>query len=830
MSTTITLTKQQNRPYIDIDKRIPKIALKLIDACTSYRIKGAEYVDNEMWHCKCGFWKLKKNAITNICPRCRKECETGYWDCVINLTSCSRNGTYYFPMGLLDKIEETLKSAGYAVDLRGMPSEPSRSTRTLDLTWTASWDLRAHQLEAKDKAMEQLHRGKGCMIEMGTGSGKCLGKNTNVIMFDGTYKKVQHLVIGDKLMGPDSESRTIQRTTKGHGKLYKITPIKGNAFICNENHILSLKYTKTHNDRKQLPTNEFNMRLKEYLNETKTFKHITKLWRPEEIQFYKSKVQQLILDPYVVGAWLGDGTLTSPTITHTSTDEQLINELKKQTCDLITNFNMVEITKRNTTTINMTNKKGGKNRKNLVWEELKKCVINNEKRIPRKYLINSVGNRRKLLAGLIDTDGYQHAKTVEIITKYNGLAHDILFLVRSLGMNATMTNKVGTIKSINFTGNYKRISISGKLDEIPTKIQRKTSEKRMQIKRTNVTGFKVKQIDDGEYYGFELDGDGLFLLEDFTITHNSGVLLKIIQELKTPTLILVHNHVLLEQWEKNIKEILNYKASLYGGKTHDIGDITVAMVQSVSNNNNFPINAFGLVIVDESHHVSCDQAYKIMMKSNAYYKIGVTATAKREDGNELKFTAALGSIIKISSIKELIKLGILAKPTIRYIQAPQVKQGDTYAEAYKNQITLNTARNKLIAQEALKIVKTGDNVLICVKQIKHGKTLEQMIPGSKFVHGTTKAEDRQKTMNDFKNGKLMVIISTLLSEGVDLPELRALIMASGGKSETNQIQTIGRALRTTKDKKTALIIDVLDNGHFLRDHAQGRVMLYKETF
>jgi superfamily II DNA or RNA helicase len=76
----------------------------------------------------------------------------------------------------------------------------------------------------------------------------------------------------------------------------------------------------------------------------------------------------------------------------------------------------------------------------------------------------------------------------------------------------------------------------------------------------------------------------------------------------------------------------------------------------------------------------------------------------------------------------------------------------------------------------------------------------------------------------------MVLVSTLLSEGTDIPALGAIIIASGGKSQAAQMQKIGRALRTTDSKKTAIIVDVIDNVKWLRDHAQNRMMLYEETF
>ena len=320
------------------------------------------------------------------------------------------------------------------------------------------------------------------------------------------------------------------------------------------------------------------------------------------------------------------------------------------------------------------------------------------------------------------------------------------------------------------------------------------------------------------------------ILEMPTASGKSLPILALIKEFGTPTLVLVHQKKLMDQWNEGIQKTLDWKPALYGDNKKEIGPIVVGMVQSIANAPNFPINNFNFVIVDEVHRTPAMQTYKILMKSNAYYKYGVSATAFREQGDELKMFAAIGPVIKVSSIKELIKKGVLAKPTIEFINAPRAQEGETYADAYKKQIVMNMPRNVLIANKANELATTGLSVLVTVNQIKHGKTLEKMIPGSKFVHGTTKTKDRNKILKDFEEGRLKVVISTIVKEGIDIPTMNVLICAAGGKSEGATMQRIGRALRTTKDKKTALIIDVLDNGHFLRDHAQGRVMLYKETF
>jgi hypothetical protein len=74
------------------------------------------------------------------------------------------------------------------------------------------------------------------------GCGKCLGKGTPVMMFDGTIKKVEDIWPGDRLMGPDSKPRNVLSLARGREMMYRITPVKGDPYIVNESHILSLRH------------------------------------------------------------------------------------------------------------------------------------------------------------------------------------------------------------------------------------------------------------------------------------------------------------------------------------------------------------------------------------------------------------------------------------------------------------------------------------------------------------------------------------------------------------------------------------------------------------
>lgn len=151
-------------------------------------------------------------------------------------------------------------------------------------------------------------------------------------------------------------------------------------------------------------------------------------------------------------------------------------------------------------------------------ESLRELKLINNKHIPNSYKCNSKRVRLQLLAGLIDSDGYVNNKKnyIEITTKLPKLRDDILYLVRSLGYAG-----YSSVKNIN-DKNYYRINISGNLKEIPTKIKRKNIINNRTTHRNHLrTGFNIKYLGVDDYYGFELDGNHLYCLGDFTVTHNS---------------------------------------------------------------------------------------------------------------------------------------------------------------------------------------------------------------------------------------------------------------------------------------------------------------------
>ncbi len=378
------------------------------------------------------------------------------------------------------------------------------------------------QDEAIDKLVRAVKRARigikdptkpvGSFIFLGpTGVGKCHGKGTKILMYDGSIKNVEDINVGELLMGDDSTPRKVLSLARGQDKMYRINPLNGgDSFVCNEPHILSLKTTGT--------DNIVNIPLNEYLNKSKWFKHTHKLWRTN-VEFESKMVK---IDPYFMGLWLGDGN--SHNVGITTADSEVVDYIYKTAREWNLNVRVDELENNKSNTYVLTGDvKGEYHDNNLMttfreynlMKKYKEKDITNSKFIPDDYLYNDSSVRKGVLAGLIDSDGWQNHNCYLISTKHFKLSEQILFLARSLGYRASTTPKIVNGET------YYSVNICGDLSDLDIILSRKQSTPRKQKKNITLTGFGVEYIGVDDYYGFEIDGNHLYLLGDFTVTHNT---------------------------------------------------------------------------------------------------------------------------------------------------------------------------------------------------------------------------------------------------------------------------------------------------------------------
>ncbi len=396
-------------------------------------------------------------------------------------------------------------------------------------------------IDAIDRCSGGGH-GRGEMLVWGggTSSGKCLAKGQEVLFFSGKVKKVEDVIVGDLLMGPDGRPRRVLSTNSGEAPMFDVKPTRGDPWRVNEDHILTLIGTGfERGERKRTKSGcrsgrdyggtrwaqeVVDVSVREWRLWSNKRKHNFKLFRAGCLEFGAS-TRKLSLDPYFLGVLLGDGSISQSNVWVITADDEIVSALQEQATRFDLRLRVLPSKASNTAPTYSLSRKITTGR-NPIMEALEKLELrgttSGTKFIPFAYKVASRRERLAILAGLIDTDGATNLTAYDYISKSERLAEDVAFVARSLGMSAYVSKCQKTCTNNGVVGDYFRVSISGATTQIPVRIPRKRVPARKGLKDVLKVGFDVAPTGTvEEYFGFTLDSDGRFLLGDFTVTHNS---------------------------------------------------------------------------------------------------------------------------------------------------------------------------------------------------------------------------------------------------------------------------------------------------------------------
>lgn len=346
--------------------------------------------------------------------------------------------------------------------------------------------------------------------------GKCLARGTPVLMHSGLVKSVEDIRTGDLLMGPDSKPRTVSRLHQGLGALYRVTQSDGTHYDVNGNHILSLRKDDKNGCAGGVVV---NVSVREFMSweSEKQFHH-----RGYRVPVEWSCPKEQPIPPYLFGCWLGDGTSVKPDIT--TPDEEVVSAMSDY-AESVGMRVVVGAERGKAKTYRMSRPNHGGGIPNEFVQSIKSLNVFGDKHIPDCYKFGTRDQRMQLLAGILDSDGERQNRRMNLTSASRRLAEDVMFLAFSLGFRAnwremwkTCTNAPGKPRRL-----YYQVGIAGRTEDIPMRISRRQDHNPRQFfKDVTTCRIMVEQIPDGEYFGFELDADHLFLLGDFTVTHNSS--------------------------------------------------------------------------------------------------------------------------------------------------------------------------------------------------------------------------------------------------------------------------------------------------------------------
>jgi superfamily II DNA or RNA helicase len=189
----------------------------------------------------------------------------------------------------------------------------------------------------------------------------------------------------------------------------------------------------------------------------------------------------------------------------------------------------------------------------------------------------------------------------------------------------------------------------------------------------------------------------------------------------------------------------------------------------------------------------------------------------------------LSDIVSVFSTKDALQEGYLTKTTFRWLPVTTEAKGN-YQKQYKAGIVENEERNQMIAELCNKTHK-NDNVIVLVKQVSHLKILADLIPTAITITGKEKDEERRYIMDQFRKGHINILIGTsVIGEGVDLPNANVLICAAGGKSKIQVMQNVGRVMRLSPGKEESIVYDFIDASSYLSQHSDARNQIYMEEY
>jgi len=343
----------------------------------------------------------------------------------------------------------------------------------------------------------------------------CFTAGTQIMMYNGDFKNVEDVKVGEQIMGDDSTVRNVIELCHNEDEMFEIIPVKGEKYTVNKQHKLVLMSTGYNNTYKKNDIIEITV--EEFLKKSITYQKRMKIFRTG-VNFEHKNV---LIDPYLLGLWLSDGTSSTTEFTTADTE---IKEYLEQYC--IDNNQILSNKSVNTKIQYRISSHEKTKGKNVLLNNLKTYNLINNKHIPKDYKNNSREIRLQILAGMLDTDGSYSKKDncYDFILKNETLFDDFIFIARSLGFSAykKKTQKSCIVNGEKVYGTYYRCTVSGKVNEIPCKIFRKQAKARKINKNNLVSGFKVRSVGYGEYYGFTLDGNHRFLLSTFDVVRNTG--------------------------------------------------------------------------------------------------------------------------------------------------------------------------------------------------------------------------------------------------------------------------------------------------------------------
>ena len=375
----------------------------------------------------------------------------------------------------------------------------------------------------------------------------------------------------------------------------------------------------------------------------------------------------------------------------------------------------------------------------------------------------------------------------------------------------------------------------GNLPKVIEKFQEANAE--YEIIDERETGQEINLHFNAELYDEQNDALKTLLKEDIGILSagtgfgKTVVASRLIAERKTNTLILVQSHALLEQWKKAIKQFLDFTSgTIAAGKDKSTGIVDIAIVKSLVEKGSDEVKPrsykYGMLIVDECHHVSAFSTENLVSSFKAKYVYGLTATPIRRDGHQKIIFYQCGSVLYSTTTKQMNTAQDFAHYFIprfsSFHYVPELTESDSKNPSinqYYEKLISNSVRNELIIEDVKNAVKAGRTPLILSERIEHLNLLYERLSDSaqNVIFITGRGTQRQKNeilekLTTVPSDESLIILATgkYAGEGFDYPRIDTLMLAMPFSWKGTLAQYCGRLHRNFAGKNEVQIFDYVD--------------------
>lgn len=437
---------------------------------------------------------------------------------------------------------------------------------------------------------------------------------------------------------------------------------------------------------------------------------------------------------------------------------------------------------------------------------MSKCVISKKVRIPKEYV-----SREEIESDLILLDSRpEDYATREPFVCFKELSKNYI-VPKMYGLNLIQTRNLPHL-DIQKDGDDVDISFSGSLREC-------------QFDPVEKTILALKEVQGGVmclYCGFG----------------KTTCSLHISCHIKKKVIILVHTTALLEQWKSRIEQFV--KGSSVGRIQRDTVDVedrthVIALMQSVSKRDyeKSIFDSFGLMIVDEAHHVCAEQLSKCIGKIGCRLRLGLSATPDRKDGMTRFLYDSIGPICaRVEREPEKINVdmvNIVNGPSDMVMVRRKGKESPNMARMITNLCEKEESRavfrTGLIINVINNCYESGRHIMVLSDRRIHLKTIGSILKSMGVDVGFLVGGIATKDIEEISKCKVIMATFAYCSEGVDIPSLDTCVFAT---PRSDIIQCCGRILRYCPGKQVPYIVDFVDENPVFIGQSIKRRKYYKK--